>query len=501
MRVTDISDEQRKKILSQYSRLSFAKIQKNILQDLINNKSESVIYTRYDRAKVIEMLDNPQRYESDIRELSNFLYIVSGHYRRLVDYFATILLFNYTIIPNKITVEDIDAEKYKQDYIEVVNTTDKWNMEQEISNAMKIAIRDGVFYGICYESDDSFYVKPVNPKYAKISSIEDGVAVFSFDLDFFSKNKDLLEIYGKEFESAYRKYKPEGGSTNKENRWYEVKNQLVIEADPSDHYYHLPMFTSLLISVFDLDDYKMLQKAKSENDNYKALGLQLPTDEDGVPLMDFDQAEMYYEHIVDAISNENIGVFLSPFSVNDFSFTNGKMSDTNTVNDAEKSLFNSAGVTGGLFLSNLTSSSSILLSVKPDEQVAYQLLLQAQRSFNLKIKKLNLTYGFKVKFSQQSIFNNTEYVDRYAKASQYGLPVKSLYLSSLGFNASDLLGMTYLEEEILKLGQEAWLHPLVSSSVQSGVSSAESEDANGRPTAEESGEQIGDAGEASREQN
>lgn len=500
MRVTDLSEEQRQKILSQYSRMSFAKIQKNILQDLVNSKNESVVYTRYDRSRVIEMLDNPQKYEADIRELSNFLYIVSGHYRRLVDYFATILLFNYTIVPNKIPTEDIDAEKYKEDYIEVVNTTDKWNMEQEIANAMKVAIREGVFYGICYESDDSFYVKPVNPKYAKISSIEDGVAVFSFDLDFFSKNKDLLELYGKEFESAYRKYKPEGGSTNKENRWYEVKNQLVIEADPSDHYYHLPMFTSLLISVFDLDDYKMLQKAKSENDNYKALGMKLPTDDEGVPLMSFEEAEPFYEHVVDSISNQNIGVFFSPFAIQDFSFANGKMSDTNSVTEAEKSLFNNAGVTGGLFLSDLTSSSSILLSVKPDEQLAYQLLLQAQRSFNLKIKKLNLTYGFKVKFTQQSIFNNTEYVDRFAKASQYGMPVKSLYLSSLGFNASDLLGMTYLEEEILKLGQEAWLHPLVSSSVQSG-NSADSDDTNGRPTAEEEGRPIQEAGESSREQN
>lgn len=500
MRVTDFSDEEKKKILSQYTKMSFAKIQKNILQDLINSKNESVIYTRYDRSKVIEMLDNPQRYESDIRELSNFLYIVSGHYRRLVDYFATILLFNYTVVPSKIPFEDIDTEKYKEDYINVVNITDKWNMEQEISDAMKIAIRDGVFYGICYETDDSFYVKPVNPKYAKISSIEDGVALFSFDLDFFTRNKDLLELYGKEFESAYKKYKPENGNTNKENRWYEVKNQLVIEADPSDHYYHLPLFTSLLLEVFNIDDYKMLEKAKAENDNYKALGLEIPTDEDGVPLLDYETNEDYYNHIVSNVGNDGVGIFMSPFKITDFSFANNKTSETNNVTEAEKELFSAAGVTGGLFLSNISSSSSILLSVKPDEQIAYHLLLQAQRSFNLKIKKLNLTYNFKIRFIDQSIFNNTEYVDRFSKASQYSLPTKQLYGASLGLSPSDMLGMAYLEENILGLGKDSWNVPVVSSSVQSGTNSAESEDANGRPTAEEEGRSIGDAGEASREQ-
>lgn len=497
MTVQNFSEEEKKKILSRYSRMSYAKLQKNILQDLINSKSESVVYSRYDRSKVIEMLDNPQRYESDIRELSNFLYIISGHYRRLVDYFATILLFNYTIIPSKIPTDEIDAEKYKQEYIEVVNTVDKWTLDQEIPDAMKIAIREGAFYGICYETEDSFYIKPVNPKYAKISSIEDGCAVFALDLDFFSKNKDLLPMYGKEFESAYRKYKPEGGSTNKENRWYEPKNQLVIESDPTDHYYHLPFWTSLLLEVFNIDDYKMLEKAKAENDNYKALGLQIPTDEDGVPTMEFSLSEQYYNHIVDNIDNDGIGVFLSPFKVDSYSFANSKNADVNNVSEAEKELFSSAGVTGGLFLSNITSSSAILLSVKPDEQIAYHLLLQAQRSFNLKIKKMNLTYQFKIRFIDQSIFNNTEYVDRFSKASQYSLPTKQLYAASIGLSPSDMLGMSYLEENILGLGKDSWNVPVVSSAVQSGTVE---DDDGGRPTAEESGETLGDAGEASREQ-
>ena len=494
MKVKNFSEEEKKKLLEQYGRMSFAKIQKNILQDLINSKSESILYSRYDRETVVSMLEDPQRNEASIRELSQFVYIVSGHYRRLIDYFANILLFNYTIAPTKIPIDDVDVEKYKEEYIQVVNYSDKWNFSQELSEAMKVALRDGVCYNVIYETEDSIVTKRMNPAWCAISSIEDNVPIFALNLEFFNRNKELLPLYGKEFESAYKKYRPDGGGTNKENQWYEVKNQYILLADSTDLYYHLPFFCSLLLGIFDIDDYKMLQKAKAENDNYKALSLELPTDDNGIPLMDFDNASKFYDHITDAVDNTGVGIFMSPFKVDDFSFANTKASDSYDVNDAEQQLFASAGVTSGLFLSNITSSSSILLSVKPDEQVAYSLLLQAQRAFNLKIKKLNLTYGFKIKFSNQSIFNNEEHIKRFKESASLGLPTKSMYAASLGLSPSDVMGLTYLEEEVLKLSKEAWLTPLISSNTQGSVS-----DDVGRPTLSDT--EIGDAGEASREQN
>lgn len=495
MEAKNFSEEEKRKLLEQYGRMSFAKIQKNILQDLINSKNESVLYSRYDRETVVSMLEDPQSNETSIRELSRFMYNVSGHYRRLVDYFATILLYNYTIVPSKIPVEDIDADKYKEEYIQVANLADKWCFKQEFAESIRVAIRDGVSYNIVYETDDSVVTKRMNPAWCAISSIEDNVPIFAINLEFFNRNKDLLPLYGKEFESAYKKYRPDSGGTNKENQWYEAKNQYIILADPSDLYYHLPLFCSLLLGIFDIDDYRMLQKAKTENDNYKALSLELPLDDNGVPLIDFPTAEKYFESILDGISNDAIGAFLTPFKVGDHSFANTRTSDTNDVNDAEKQLFDSAGVSSGLFMSGLTSSSSIMLSVKPDEQVAYSLLLQAEKAFNLKIKKLNLTYGFKVSFLDQSIFNHDEYVKRFKEGATLGLPVKTYYSSSLGLSPSDVMGLTYLEENILGLSKDNWLSPLISSNTQSSVS----EDELGRPALSDT--EIGDAGEASREQN
>lgn len=494
MEVKNFTEEEKQKILSQYARMQFATLRRSILQDLQNNSNESVLYRKYKKEEILKFLENPQKYEKEIRELSNYLYIVSSHYHRLIDYFPSILLYHYTIIPTDIP-EKINKTEYKKVYRSLIRECEKYNLKHEAIKSIKITIRDGVFYGLCYESMDSFYIKPVQAKYAQISGIEDGTYTYEFDLNYFNGKKDLLAMYGTEFINAYDRYKGNKEKNipeDKTKRWYEPKNGICLKCDESDPYYSLPLFTGLLTSIFDIEDMKMLQKAKAENDNYKALGLKLETEE-GIPTMDFELAQKYYNQIVDNIGNDGIGVFLSPFSVNDFSFSSTNNSDKNNVIETEEEFYISSGVNALLFGSTkANSSSSILLSVKPDEQVVYSILLQFQRYFNKKIKKKNLDYGFKIEFTPQSIFNNTEYVDRYAKASQYGICSKLSYAASLGYTPSDIEGLTFLEEDILGLGKEKWLSPLVSSNTQGVVGGG------GRPTAEESGKQIGDAGEQTR---
>ena len=105
MEVKNFTKEEQEKIMTKYVQLSFANLKRNIVQDLINSKGESVIYKKYTKEQIVNMLENPQKNEDQIRELSRFIYLVSSHYRRLVDYYSTILLYNYTVVPTKIPVK------------------------------------------------------------------------------------------------------------------------------------------------------------------------------------------------------------------------------------------------------------------------------------------------------------------------------------------------------------------------------------------------------------
>jgi len=496
MEVKDFTKEEQAKLMQKYAQLSFANLKKNIIQDLINSRNESVIYKRYSKEQIAKMLENPQKHEKELRELSGFLYLVSGHYRRLIDFQATILLYNYTVTPTKIPLDKPKKIEYKKSYYYVVNQCEKYNLRHEGIKAMKIAARDGVYYGLCYESEDSFYIKPFDNRYAKISSIEDGVFRFSIDMAYFSSKEYLLDIYGNDVKKAYELWKgnPEKGiEGDKNKKWYEPESGICIKADESDPTCSLPMFTGLLLDILSIDDYKLLNKAKAENDNYKVLAAKMETDDDGVPKMDYETAQKYYGQMSQNLP-EGIGLLLSPFDVDEFSFQTSTASDRNNVEEAINNFWRGAGTTSALFGGgDISASGSMMLSVKPDEAIAFAILQQFERFFNMKIKKFNLPYDFKLKFSRLSIFNQDEHANRLSKAATYGLPVKLEYASALGMSPSDILGMTYLEEELLGLSKKCWLTPLVSSNTQSSV-----DNQGGRPTAEEKGETLGDAGEQTR---
>lgn len=500
LEVRDFTREQQEELLQRYAKLTFANLKRNIVQDLINEKNESVIYKKYRKEDIVRMLENPQKHEKQIRELSGFIYLVSSHYRRLIDYYATILLYNYTIVPIKISVNKMNKSQYKKDYIRIVNLCEKYNLKHEAQKSIKIAIRDGVFFGICYESEDSFYIKNVNPNLCRITSIEDGTFRFSFDMAYFSGKEELLEMYGQDFITAYYAYKgnrEKGIKGDKKKKWYEVPNGICVKADPSDPLYSIVPMAGLLLDILSIDDYKLLKKAKVEADNYKILSMKLETNDEGFPLIPYDLSSRYFSTACDALPT-GVGAILTPFNITDHSFKTSNTADSDNVSEAVKTYWESAGISNALFGGgNVTSSGGMTLSVKPDEAFVFTMLQQFEGFFNTKFKKINLKNTFKLKFSQQSIFNQDEYANRLSKAAQYGTPTKLLYMSSLGMTPSDVLGMTYLENDVLNLSGNTWDKPLISSNTQSSSESRET----GRPKSEDNGEIIGDAGEKSREQN
>ena len=184
--------------LDRYTEMAFANLKKNIIQDLINNRNESVIYKKYPKERVVSFLERPQQHEKEIRELSCFLYQVSSHYRRLVDYYSSILLYNYVVIPTKLPLRP-KKEEFKKSYMYVINECEKYNLKQECRKAIKIAVRDGVYFGLTYETEDSFYIRAFNPNYAEISSVEDGTFVPSIDLNYFSDKLELFIYSTREF--------------------------------------------------------------------------------------------------------------------------------------------------------------------------------------------------------------------------------------------------------------------------------------------------------------
>lgn len=471
MEYKDLTPEQTKRI-ENYQSMLFAQIRSqlkaSLIQDALNSKYESYIGRKYTVDNLFSMLEAPSSAanQKQLRQMSMWLYLTSSHYRRLVNYYATLPTFNYIVVPNKATTKKINEKRYRQDYYDTITDMERYEFQDELPKELVTAFLLGAFCGIVFEGEDSFYVKPVPIDFVKITSVMDGCYRFSIDLSYFNGNNAyLLEAYGDEVASAYRKYStPNSGNAY---RWFEPEKQICIKYD-TDPTIILPFFAGMYKEVLDLEDYRVLAKAKTEIENYKVLVMKQDVDDDGIPKMEYELAKKYYDQAAANLPS-GIGLILSPFAVSDFSFDASKVGDTTDVNDARDSLWEAAGTSPLIFGSTkATSSQSLILSTKPDEQISFILLHQIERNFNLLQKLKNKKTSFKLKFLEQSIFSKKEFTDMWAKAAQYGVTgAKSYYAASLGLTPSDVVNMAYLEDEILGMTTETFNKPLVSANTRS----------------------------------
>lgn len=501
----ELSEEQKNRI-DKYFRL-FAKSSSEILQDYNNNKKNLTELTKYSISDLVSMLKSPatEQNQKRIRKLSQFLYQVSSHYKILCNYYANVLLCRYTLVPSKISSiinGEVDKESYKLAYATAVDQVEKYELDKLCKKIMRIAVRDGAFYGLCYESDGAFYIDQFDPDYAQITSIVDGVYKFSINLDYYASVKRNFKLAQapKDVQKAYLTYK--GDSTrgiqgDSKQQYYEPKDGICIMADDSDPSIVLPLFTGLLKDIFDIEDYRLIKKADDENSNYKAVSLKVETDENGIPKINDKLVSKYYQQVLNNVP-DGIGVIVSPFDVELLSLNSGRNSDTKELSDAESQFWFDSGTSPLLFgSSKATTSGALELSVKPNEEIGYNILSQIERFFNYRLSSLDKNTTFKIKFSHISIFNKKEKTDADFKAAQYGVAGAKLKVASdIGLTPSDIIGMTYLENEILNVGTDMFNRPLISSNT---LSNGDVSDEGGRPVAEEKGDKLTDGGEKSRD--
>lgn len=488
----------------------FSKAQRSILQDVNNNKTNIRTLTKYKLSDLATYLKSPSSYNNQkgLRKISEYLYEVSSHYKTLVNYYANILYYNYILVPDNETIfmgDNIDVDAYKNIYTQYAYKIDRISLSDICKKIIRIAVKSGAYYGICYENDDSFFVRDFDPDYARITSIENGIVRFSMDLDYFgSTRKYLLDGFPKDVQKAYVKYKGDserGIKGDKAFRWYEPKDGICVMADNSDYTIVLPLFTGLLRDVFDIEDYRVVTKSDNSNANYKAINLKIDTDENtGMPLLNDKIIRKYYDLICETVP-DGVGVTMSPFKTETLTFNTGKNAGTVELADAESQFWFDSGTSPLLFgSSKATSSSSLALSVKPNEQIAKSMLNQIENYFNMRIKSIDKSYKFKIKFTDASIFNINDVTDRDLKAATYGVAgAKLRYAANIGMSPSDIIGMSFIENDVLKVGTEMFNRPLISSNTLSGGAVDVTGNDVGRPTNESVGKMPSEKTENGRE--
>lgn len=481
-------------IYNKYIKSTYSNLAKLTLQDLRNNKKESVFFSKYTKEEIVKYLTKPESYQKQLRTACQFLYSTSNHFRRLVDYFGKMALFYYIIIPYKIGDSGINKKMYKNAFIKVADRLNKFNIPHEFQKIMTVCFREDVFFGYIYETEDSFFIRQIPSDACIITTVEDSVYNYSVDFNYFQTRESQLASYGDEFVEKYNLYKNSKGS-DPSLRYQEIdsRKSICIKINEDNPTVAIPPFAGVLESLFELVDYKSLVLANTELQNTKLISFKIETNKDtGEPMLDDVMRQKFYSEIGDQMPMR-VGYVITPFSAESFSFANTANTMMNQVANAEEEYFNSAGVSSMLFNGNRASSAALIQSIKTDFDIVKSVLRQIERWINRLLKTdSDSKYKFKISILDVTSFNIDEVYKRAKESATYGTPVKSILAALNGYNPSDLINMGYLENDILELRDTVFSEPLLSSNTLSSESTNE----GGRP---QSDEPLSDSGQTTRD--
>lgn len=469
--------------------LTFAKqVNTPIWNTLDQSTRESVTYTRFSKEDILSYMQTPSTNEKNLRNASIYMWDASSQYRRLITYYSMLPRWDYIISPLNFDATKVKADAFRKQYLKVQNQLDLMNIKHEMSKISKIVYRDGVFYGAIWTNKTSFYVQRINPDYCSLTSIVDGTWLYSVDMSKIPEKK--LPLYPPEFTTMWNTYNSSG------QKWQPVPEDICfcLKADETILTYSIPPWASTLPMLYDIETYKALQETATKIANYKLLGMKIPLNEDGTPQVDWKLADQYYRQLCNVLP-PYVGAFISPMETSEYEFErSGNTSDVDTVSRAEEQYWFNTGTSALLHGSNTSNTAGALkLSIRSDEQIAYDFMNQTERLINRILKAISGTMKFQINFLPTTIYNQEEQVKLLKEAATLGVPgTKSAYAAAVGIKQSILPGMAFLEDAMFD--SSTWI-PLTSGYTGGALEAASDE--GGRPALDDT--ELDDEGVATRE--
>lgn len=376
---------------------------KKALQLVDLSKTETRTYTAYNKDTLRTYLRDPKRYEENIRNVSRYLYRISYDYRRIVLFYAGMIMGDaFSITPNYDLSADISDEDVLQNFYETTEYWQKMDFASELLKCLIVAWREDTVYGYIYDDSDqeggTFYIHILDGDYCRISSVENGIAKFAFDFSYFRKYQTVLDYWDREFTTKYDKYVADTSL-----KWQEIDSSRIVcfkvnIDDPTMDYCPLaPTFEHLI----NLSDLQNIQHVKDSLSIYKLLVARLKplsgTDEPDDFEVDVETALEYYRKLEANLPDE-VAACISPIPIEPIEFdSNNSTKDSDMIANSSKNLFNSIG--GVILNTEKTGTTIYEAQILSDMRYAQSTLLpQINRWINFYLDTVIGTHHAYVKY-------------------------------------------------------------------------------------------------------
>ena len=438
-------------------------------------------------------LKYPKQGWKILLSLSEQLMRISPHYFRMNNLYSNMALFCWWIDLYDVK-ENAKTDNIKKTYSALAAKLESMNLKHEFSKIMKIIPYQDIYCGLVFENQSDFFFQQIDYKICELYQIQDGL--YNFRMDLTKIDATNLSAYPDYVQQAFIDLRDGKVNPNINGQWYTpaADKQICLKLN-SQWAYPYPILIGLIKDLLDLDVYKKLKLQSARTDNYKAIAVEVPIDENTVdkPLLTPETlgifAEINRESMTDDIGLlHTLGSGATPISFKDSSNTR------NNVSDAVDEIYNSSGITKELYNGG-SSGTAVTFSIENDSGFVYGLYRQCERWINrfIKIRKYNkTTFKFLFYLLDVTIFNRDNVSKRYKEAVSLGVTVIDKWLATLDMTPSRTLGSFILHKDIFDF-QNNFI-PLKSS-----FNSSEDDNGTGRPSAESKGETLDESGEKTKD--
>lgn len=459
--------------------INWGSFQRLLMHDLALNTN--IIDTGYIGDIKVNDIEHALKYPKNnwklILDLSEYLMKTSPHYYRLNNLYSNMALFCWGIDLYDVK-ENANTDTIKKQYTTLAAKLENMHLKHEFSKIMTYLPYQDIFCGLIVENSTDFFIQKLDYRVCKLYQVQDGL--YNFKINLSSIGAKNLNAYPDYVQQAYVDFHDGYISSN----WYEppADKQICIKLN-SNFLYPYPILISLVRDIIDLDLYKKLKLKSAKTDNYKAIMIKVPIDENTVdkPLLTPETLGVFAEINRESM-DDDIGLIHTLGSDGEAVSFKDSSNTRNNVSDAVDEIYNSSGISKENF-NGSSSGTAVKYSVENDAGFVYRVYRQFERWTNryIKLKKYNKsTFKFYFYLLDITIFNRDDVHKRYKEATTLGVPVVDKLLATLDMTPSRVLGSYVVHNDIFDYYNR--FKPLTSSYNSTTVESV------GRPSFEETGE-------------
>lgn len=467
-------------------KVDFKNFQRLMIRDICTNTSviETGCIGDVSLRDVELALKYPKQGWKILLAASSELMRISPHYFRMNNLYSNMALFCWWIDLYDVK-ENAKIDNIKKTYSALAAKLESMNLKHEFSKIMKVIPYQDIYCGLVFENQSDFFFQQIDYKICELYQIQDGL--YNFRMDLTKIDATNLNAYPDYVQQAWMNLIEEKTKV----KWYEppADKQICLKLN-SQWTFPYPILIGLIKDILDLDVYKKLKLQSARTDNYKAIAVEVPIDENTVdkPLLTPETlgifAEINRESMTDDIGLlHTLGSNATPISFKDSSNTR------NNVSDAVDEIYNSSGITKELYNGG-SSGTAVTFSIENDSGFVYGLYRQFERWVNrfIKIRKYNkTTFKFFFYLLDVTIFNRDNVSKRYKEAASLGVTVIDKWLATLDMTPSRTLGSFTVHKNIFDFQNN--FVPL-QSSFNSSI-----DNETGRPKNKSQGKTLDESGE------